>query len=1362
MSFSRLGGAVAAFLFLALSAFADQPWNGAPFSADPEVLRKAAEGVTGEDAEKNGVVLILEEATVVFDAQGRATRTERLIYRVVNEAGAEAWSSVEAPWSPWYNERPIIDARVITKDGSVHRLDPKSFGTGDADEEPDMYSDTRVLSGPLPAIAPGSVVEQLITYHEKNPLSDAGITDRLYFGRNIPLQQARLVLEYPASVTLRLNNETKPEIQPVRTEENGVTRLLFEASPVAAVPRGEWNAPQSAAQGSYVAYSTGKSWQEVARRSDGIVEKQIGDTSLAKLTAQVVGDAKEPREIAARILAHVAHIRYAGVEFGEGSIVPRPPSSTLSNKYGDCKDKATLVVTMLRQAGVPAHTALLRAGTGYDAEPDLPGLGYFNHVIVVTDGPNPLWMDPTDEYARAGELPEQDQGRLALIARPDSTTLVRVPLSESLANRNVETREFALAEEGHARVVETSEYYGADERSSRRSFATMDTKARAEQLKKYVEGAYAAKKLVKHEVSDVSDLSKPFRIRVEAEDAARGNTVGGEAAVGIFLNRLTGDMPWDLHGPDPDDEDESAEEKERKPRKAEYVFTRPYVTELHYRIQPPPGYVVRELPKSETAKLATATLERKYSAGADGMILADYRFDSGPRRITAPQYEELRTAVAKLENEKLVLLMFDQIARKHLDAGDVGLAIAEHRRLASLHPKEALHHIDIARTLLNAGFGAAARREAKKAVEIDPKSARAHAILGLALVNDLVGREFKKGSDRLAAIQEYRKAKELDPTDVQVRAELAMVLQFGDNGQFGRNAPLGDAIAEYEGMKKDKLGDADAIDGLMMPILAHAGRFADLKALCAATKETEKKDTWKLVAIAALDGGAAAVEASKTLDLQKRRTALSEAAGNLGKLRLYAAAADLVEVAAQGSPNAAELRARVDLLRKAVRHEDRPVDANDPKSIFVRFMSAFFKGGNGLKDLIADDVMMLGDEGKGQENLINQIVGATGDMDTPDAPLYLDAALAVLQFSQDGDEETGWRVRGRGNASGTSSDTTFYVIREKGTCRIAGVENEPSFLGYHALKLAQAGKVDAAKKWLDWARDEASGSYDEDDPVDAEPFVGLWKKGKDASQDEMLLAAASLMRGSKKAAAIAIPILEKARTTTGADVQLRIDRALVEAYEKSERWADMLATAERLSAKYPESPTAFQATGRALAKLDRYSDIHALAQKRLAAIPADPAALRVLTQEAMHRRAYDEALTYMGQVTEGPEVTPIDYNEHAWLALFGKLPLETAIEEARQGLSSIPNSYAILNTLAALYAEHGKSSEAHDTLLQSLAQRKDGAVEGPDWYVLGRIAENYGIQDVAREAYALAKVGDTDNPGSTFELAQKRLAVLKP
>ena len=115
---------------------------------------------------------------------------------------------------------------------------------------------------------------------------------------------------------------------------------------------------------------------------------------------------------------------------------PSSPLATLRRGAGDGKDLAVVLAAALRAEGIPAHVALLRPGTGRDIEPTLPGMGMFSHAIVYVPGEPPLWIDPTDRWARPGELPLLDQGRRALVAAAETEDLVETPLSVSSDQRN--------------------------------------------------------------------------------------------------------------------------------------------------------------------------------------------------------------------------------------------------------------------------------------------------------------------------------------------------------------------------------------------------------------------------------------------------------------------------------------------------------------------------------------------------------------------------------------------------------------------------------------------------------------------------------------------------------------------------------------------------------------------------------------------------------------------------------------------------------------------------------------------------------------------------------------------------------------
>ena len=93
---------------------AAEPWEGPAFTAAPEAVARAATAIpTGAE----GVTVLLSETLYVYDAAGRETYTQRLVYKIGSASVHESWSAVEEAWSPWRQETPRLQARVITPDG---------------------------------------------------------------------------------------------------------------------------------------------------------------------------------------------------------------------------------------------------------------------------------------------------------------------------------------------------------------------------------------------------------------------------------------------------------------------------------------------------------------------------------------------------------------------------------------------------------------------------------------------------------------------------------------------------------------------------------------------------------------------------------------------------------------------------------------------------------------------------------------------------------------------------------------------------------------------------------------------------------------------------------------------------------------------------------------------------------------------------------------------------------------------------------------------------------------------------------------------------------------------------------------------
>jgi tetratricopeptide (TPR) repeat protein len=375
------------------------------------------------------------------------------------------------------------------------------------------------------------------------------------------------------------------------------------------------------------------------------------------------------------------------------------------------------------------------------------------------------------------------------------------------------------------------------------------------------------------------------------------------------------------------------------------------------------------------------------------------------------------------------------------------------------------------------------------------------------------------------------------------------------------------------------------------------------------------------------------------------------------------------------------------------------------------------------------------------------------------ADFMADLALSAIDIQQDGSEAVGFRLRGRTPGGDSESEFTAYVVKEDGAFRLAGADRKPASLALRAFRLAEQNDVASAKHWLDWAREHVSGGGD--DPVASEPFAALWTRGRDATADEIRLAAAVLLPDTKKSSELALPVLEAARGNASPDTQWRIDQALATAYVSLERWNDVLIVADRLSAKFPDSGQAFRMANGALLKLKRDDEVKKRALARLDKFPGDMTAQQILGEHALTHGNYEEASRYFAGVLERTGAGPSDYNQHAWTAIFAKQDLEAAIEEARRAVARAPESYAILNTLAVLYAENGKSSEAREALLQSVEKHEQDELVDADWYVVGRIAENYGINDAALEAYQKIKKPEQERGGTTWELAQARLVALR-
>ena len=206
-----------------------------------------------------------------------------------------------------------------------------------------------------------------------------------------------------------------------------------------------------------------------------------------------------------------------------------------------------------------------------------------------------------------------------------------------------------------------------------------------------------------------------------------------------------------------------------------------------------------------------------------------------------------------------------------------------------------------------------------------------------------------------------------------------------------------------------------------------------------------------------------------------------------------------------------------------------------------------------------------------------------------------------------------------------------------------------------------------------------------------------------------------------------------------------------------------METVRRLSAARPDSASAFSLEVASLSGLGRWDEVRAAAERRLQRAAEDPRAQAALALAAQERGDFDAAEQLLRHLAESGKASAAELNQLAWLLLVRGRAGDEGVELAQRAnnLSSY-KSYPALHTLAALYAEEGKTAESYKVILQALEAKDEPAAGGADWYVFGRLAEQYGLPDVARRLYArvgASPAGEAEAL-SSHHLAQERLAAL--
>jgi predicted Zn-dependent protease len=1241
-----------------------------------------------------------------------------------------------------------------------HDLDPKTLtDVAIRDDEPDVYSDARSYEGPLPALSVGSVIEEEVSVQDKAAFFEGVWSLKYRFGGSDPALRTQLVVEVPNLLDLHYVVRDLPGLQTRKVEVNGHLEYSFEMGRMEAVEP-QPLLPPEAPRAPYVEFTTASNWAQIAREYWKRTEVQIrpADVKAAIGSTRPEGDAQ-----ISEVLAKVhSEVRYTGLEFGESSLVPQPPAEILKRKYGDCKDKAALLVSMLRAVGIPANLALLNAGSGQDVDPEMPGLSRFNHAIVYIPG-REMFIDATAEYMRVGELPSEDQNRWALVVAEGTTELKRIPQMPSSANRWVEKRDFFLNENGPARVVETTLWSGDLEAYYRSVYAGKETKNLKKNLDGYAKSMYLADAVSKYDYSNPNDLGKQFNLRLEIEKAKRGSTELNDAVVAIRLADMVADrIPADLQKETEKDGDAatSTETVKSPSRTQDWYLGEVSQTEWEYHIVPSLGFHVRKLPENTNLKIGPASLKQTYKALPDGSVEGSILLDLSKRKYTTQEVTDLREGLRQLQAKGVLFIYFDLTPYTLLQQAKPREALAEYRKLIAAHPKEAVHRAQLAQAYLTLSLGELARAEAQAAVRLDPTSAVAYNTQGWVLQHDLVGRKFTRGFDPVGAAAAFRSARQFDPKNVDYAISLGESLEFDTTGErYSESARLNEAIAVYRELRNDHDADQSVVCEHLLYALTYANRFGELRDLLAELGDQQLYNAMRVLATGAVDGGEAAVRRSAEItgDEKTRSNVLATAGTVVMRARLYPAAAEMLAAAAPGQTNGPAMSNLAVTLKHTQKCETLPLDDSDPEKLVWHVLRNAADPAK-REDLLGMLSRASQELPKGTaENIVKEHWSMRFNVGLPEN-VMIDIVLSSVKLVAEGEPTAGYRVSLE--FPGTKTEHV-YVVKEDGVLKILSESDELGPAGQEILDRVARRDFTGAKILLDWIRTDRKLVGGED-PFAGATFARVWNKGQDADPTAMKVAGISLLLSVHGAALPYVAYLETALSGASTESEkTKIEEVLMLASSDAKDWPTMEKAARTLLSQN-ESSTVFREVATSLEQQGKWSSLSELVAQHKDKLSDDFTATQVQAHAYIMQNQPAKATELLKGLVDSGKADLNTINEYGWTAVMSGNVTSEAIQTLQTTVQQAKNqSYGILHTLACMYAVSNRPAQAQQLLLETM--KLDKSVDEPEssiWFGFGLLAESYGETQAAAQLYKkVVKPKYYDpSPESTYVLAQQRLA----
>jgi len=511
----------------------------------PDWVRAAAsQPIPAYSPETNAVVL-LEQTTFSVAPDGTATEHYRHVLKILRPQGRDQATVVV----PFDNDTKLLSLHVwsIGPDGHEYALKDKEIVQFGYPGEGNLYEDEQFMMAKAPGSDPGGVVA-----YEYEQRSRPYMTEETwFFQRDLPRLNQSFTLELPAGFAY---STVWTHHDPVNAADLEHQRWLWEMKETPAVDLRHVLLRPSAfsLEGRMTVHygpssspsATQATWKSIGEWYEPLAKGRLVATpEIVAKAKELTGDKTDFYDKTEAIAEFVQkQVRYFAIEMGIGGYQPHFAGDIFRNRYGDCKDKATLLSAMLSSVGI--HSALMmvdhRRGV---VDPDAPSLvgdhmiaaieipksyssSRLHSVITAKTGRRYLIFDPTWEKTAFGQLEHNLQGGYGLLLEGSDSEIVPLPILSPELNTIHRTASLQLQPDGSVSGKITEKRFGDVSEARRKLYTAGDAKQQGEFLDHLLEQDFTTFKVADFKVYNADTLNKDLTTSFSITADAFGKTMG--------------------------------------------------------------------------------------------------------------------------------------------------------------------------------------------------------------------------------------------------------------------------------------------------------------------------------------------------------------------------------------------------------------------------------------------------------------------------------------------------------------------------------------------------------------------------------------------------------------------------------------------------------------------------------------------------------------------------------------------------------------------------------------------------------------------------------------------------------------------